>query len=714
MWRSKSGNQPPNQRPYITSWESRWDEFHRSRHSNSHRTLQMAAPVQIAAESGLASNLPNRRKVLTDKYGRHIVVKLPRSLSSFPPPTASSPSASPVTKPQNNASLDACNSSKRTGQPQSLVPATKTPLFPARPLILHAPSYKTDDSLLPKTSTTTPLFPARPLVLHAPSYKTDDSQLPKTSTTALFSFPDSTVSTGTHSVSPPSNIFSISVSTASHPSTPTPFEPPLTRESRNQTSINDFSLDGDKKCPSETQQVTKKGGEGKGPDAITPLLSTFQPPFHGSAEHQDKSQTPFPSSPGLAAEYQSQFDLNELRAALEFNPRPLSQSQAPSTPPSKVEKSPSRIFQSRSGIFYSPEASGAAFVESLRRSNLETAQNAATSNSNTPFPQPTNVPQTRDPLTSGVNLPPLSPDSSPTVSVAQKSPQPPHQSLSSPKTVGSVCPPFSGDTLLPTLVSNGSGQRESTASPTKNTATAQNLKTPMDESQVTAITSSPSLGSNTPSSNAAGVGSRSPSSDTSSAHLVTPPRPVLPKVSQQGGITSPTLRDESSYEVPLTSANISPKASFLMPEVTRPFQPLRHQRSASNISAASSTKAAPESSDRGQAPNDIGDKEVPTQPFFTAPFQTALKHGQDIVKSSEALVQDIINIIDDGSNSFPKKLANGAQVPSAFSKSQSRTIAVLGDSGEGKSSLINSLLHFPDMTENVYPHFSPCGSKERI
>ncbi|RYO92978.1 hypothetical protein DL762_001340 [Monosporascus cannonballus] len=93
----------------------------------------------------------------------------------------------------------------------------------------------------------------------------------------------------------------------------------------------------------------------------------------------------------------------------------------------------------------------------------------------------------------------------------------------------------------------------------------------------------------------------------------------------------------------------------------------------------------------------VRDEQLPTHPFFTSSFQTALKAGLDIAKGVANTIQSIPDSIERGPEIH--RLLKDAKSLSSFVGSDTRTIAVLGDSGQGKSSLINSLLHFPDIAK---------------
>ncbi|KFZ06243.1 hypothetical protein V501_07587 [Pseudogymnoascus sp. VKM F-4519 (FW-2642)] len=97
------------------------------------------------------------------------------------------------------------------------------------------------------------------------------------------------------------------------------------------------------------------------------------------------------------------------------------------------------------------------------------------------------------------------------------------------------------------------------------------------------------------------------------------------------------------------------------------------------------------------SPYDVGSEEPPLEPFFASPFQTALQKGLDIAKDAADAMETAGQSLVAGGDL--QRLINDAKELSTFKSSETRTIAVLGDSGEGKSSLINSLLHFPNIAK---------------
>ena len=167
---------------------------------------------------------------------------------------------------------------------------------------------------------------------------------------------------------------------------------------------------------------------------------------------------------------------------------------------------------------------------------------------------------------------------------------------------------------------------------------------------------------------------------------------------------SSNLEAGVSVASPLRSV---PSFSFTQPSELSP-SPSPHSRRVSDISAVSEDNDTLVS-------YDVREENTPPEPFFTPAFQTALQRGLDIAKSTVAAIEKV----GDSSkfHSDLKRLLKDSKDLSTFQSSDTRTIAVLGDTGEGKdkccereelmlttagkSSLINSLLHFPEIAKTV-------------
>ena len=121
-------------------------------------------------------------------------------------------------------------------------------------------------------------------------------------------------------------------------------------------------------------------------------------------------------------------------------------------------------------------------------------------------------------------------------------------------------------------------------------------------------------------------------------------------------------------------SRLVPSLSFNQPSELSPG-PSPHSRRVSDISTVSENNDTLVS-------YDVRDENTPPEPFFTSSFQTALQHGLDIAKSTVAAIErfgDPSKLRGD-----LKRLLKDSKDLSTFQSSDTRTIAVLGDSGEGK------------------------------
>jgi len=81
---------------------------------------------------------------------------------------------------------------------------------------------------------------------------------------------------------------------------------------------------------------------------------------------------------------------------------------------------------------------------------------------------------------------------------------------------------------------------------------------------------------------------------------------------------------------------------------------------------------------------DVRDEEAPLEPFFTSAFQTALKNGLGIANKVVSAIEKLVGSLDPSSDL--ERLFKDARRLGTFQSSDTRTIAVLGDSGEGNCS----------------------------
>lgn len=183
------------------------------------------------------------------------------------------------------------------------------------------------------------------------------------------------------------------------------------------------------------------------------------------------------------------------------------------------------------------------------------------------------------------------------------------------------------------------------------------------------------------------------------------------------GLPIPVLLNESSPSAEDGPSTPPPTRPHLLSQMfelgsSPSLHPHSHGRSVSATSSISDTSYYSDPT----SPYDVGSEEPPQEPFFAPPFQAALQRGLDIAKDAVDAMEAAGKSLVAGGDF--QRLIKDAKELSAFKSSETRTIAVLGDSGEGKnmclqvmlhmpdisigkSSLINSLLHFPDIAKTV-------------
>ncbi|KAN0095627.1 hypothetical protein V8E51_016338 [Hyaloscypha variabilis] len=158
----------------------------------------------------------------------------------------------------------------------------------------------------------------------------------------------------------------------------------------------------------------------------------------------------------------------------------------------------------------------------------------------------------------------------------------------------------------------------------------------------------------------------------------------LPRIVGDHSDTAAGTHQASSF-TPATPPSLN-QVSNLSPSSLNVLRP----RSVSDVSDVS------ENNDNTE-PYDVQDEEAPLEPFFTSSFQTALKNGLGIASKLDNAIEKLVGSSEPSSDL--ERLLKDARRLGTFQSSDTRTIAVLGDSGEGKSSLINALLHFPEIAK---------------
>lgn len=91
----------------------------------------------------------------------------------------------------------------------------------------------------------------------------------------------------------------------------------------------------------------------------------------------------------------------------------------------------------------------------------------------------------------------------------------------------------------------------------------------------------------------------------------------------------------------------------------------------------------------------IPPEEIPESPFFSLIFQNALHSGIQLARNSAAILKQLLTRTSHHEN------AGSSVKQSGELNFGTKTIAFLGNSGVGKSSVINSLLDFPDIASIV-------------
>lgn len=190
----------------------------------------------------------------------------------------------------------------------------------------------------------------------------------------------------------------------------------------------------------------------------------------------------------------------------------------------------------------------------------------------------------------------------------------------------------------------------------------------------------------------------SPPGDRSSSPFISLPPPedeypqplhTLPseeKIAVTGADDLPELAYPHHTELPaealanprLVSPSQSvPSLSFTQPSDLSPTPELDSRR-ISDVSIVS---------DRSKTliPYDVRDERAPSEPFFTPAFQTALQKGLGIARSAATALCPFESSSEPGGDL--NRLLKDAKELGAFHSSDTRTIAVLGDSGEGNHTL---------------------------
>lgn len=96
------------------------------------------------------------------------------------------------------------------------------------------------------------------------------------------------------------------------------------------------------------------------------------------------------------------------------------------------------------------------------------------------------------------------------------------------------------------------------------------------------------------------------------------------------------------------------------------------------------TVAAPDSQDTEAAhPYDVASEDGPAHPFYQTSFQKSLQFGRELASDTADTIQRVPHRFRD---QVLNSLLSDAETLSAFQPSTAKTVAILGDSGEGMSS----------------------------
>lgn len=157
-----------------------------------------------------------------------------------------------------------------------------------------------------------------------------------------------------------------------------------------------------------------------------------------------------------------------------------------------------------------------------------------------------------------------------------------------------------------------------------------------------------------------------------------PPTSTVPSASTAGQ-TAASGWLSVSPGMPSSSPKPRPSAPAPNPKIdTTTLDARRHTRSVSEV--ATSHHAV----DQTPTPYDPKDEAAPVHPFFSTTFQTALKDGANIAKETIFRSRKLAPSYSPKSDPNLNRFIQDAGSLMRFQGSDTRTIAVLGDSGEGK------------------------------
>ena len=132
---------------------------------------------------------------------------------------------------------------------------------------------------------------------------------------------------------------------------------------------------------------------------------------------------------------------------------------------------------------------------------------------------------------------------------------------------------------------------------------------------------------------------------------------------------------------------LMPKISLAFSSASSPSpSPSQPQRAKIGLPVTAADLQTREPSNR---PYDITAEEAPAHPFFSSTFQENLELGRQLASDAADTIRRISHQYRDQPLD---QLLSDAETPSAFQPSAAKTVAILGDSGEGMSDILPQLL----------------------
>lgn len=185
-----------------------------------------------------------------------------------------------------------------------------------------------------------------------------------------------------------------------------------------------------------------------------------------------------------------------------------------------------------------------------------------------------------------------------------------------------------------------------------------------------------------------GTGSQTPAGSTGQFESITffAPGPVLPRT-KPGPQATQLQAPIAFFTTPPTQTprpKVENPAAAPLSSLRSPSTPKSTPRSPSIFSSTPNSDFAATPTPEPPAlapPYDAAAEAAPPHPLFSATFQDALKQGPEIAQGAARAIQTLRASV--GDNKLVKLLAE-AMALRRFRGTDSRTIAVLGDSGEGK------------------------------